>query len=446
MGLIRCVAIAFTPTGQAVAFLENGESITISAAQGRWIVDSRTAQSLPPLPVVEPPPLGTDEKWVRRRPGAGLPARPVAGEGSRHASIDDEANLLHQALYVRDACRLIDPDDSSSPPALEGVVADHWSDLPTDIRRMAGEQWLSWWHELVRVVAAHELGTLRIAGFGPPRATGLKAIDHWFFDWPQFNALIDRPELRQCVFRSRDDTVRWRKEHIRELARSRPTARSAPIAQRVAEGRQVARGRVRAAIFVLGVSGEWSALPLPGVLLCSASVADDAERMTPLVESAFASAPDAQEVLLEKAIPPSAVADPVVLWATAEASLSCGRVIPYGDGFEVELEVRGDALQASKNQPARRGHCGLERFSGLQVAITFADGRSERVEILTGVDRAGPVMITPFQRESSGSDTLWLWVMPLPTGGPVRLEVTWQSRGIERVSTEFDGELLVSTK
>ena len=70
------------------------------------------------------------------------------------------------------------------------------------------------------------------------------------------------------------------------------------------------------------------------------------------------------------------LSEPLVLWSTADASLTCERVIPYGDGFEVALQARGAALEAAAERPQRRNHRGLGRFAGLQPTVTFADGRT----------------------------------------------------------------------
>lgn len=141
-------------------------------------------------------------------------------------------------------------------------------------------------------------------------------------------------------------------------------------------------------------------------------------------------------------LPPSVIGEPLVLWATADASLTCERVIPYQDGFEIALRARGAALEADADRPERVPHRGLGRFAGLQPTVAFADGRSQRIDDLTAQDREGPVTISPFQRRTTGHDVLWLWVMPVPPEGPVQLEVTWVARGIAGARVELPGELL----
>lgn len=231
----------------------------------------------------------------------------LAGIQSWHASIDDNPMHLQEALYVRDACRFAVPDDPLNPPPLEGAVVDHASVLSADARRVAGAQWLAWWRDVVRIEGARELGRLVVVGEAPTGGTTFLAAHHHLFGWPDLAALGDRAELRRSVLESHDDAVRWRNERGVGLFRSEPWRLGLPnpemgaIAQAVIERLDVSPGRVRAAIFVLGVLGYWSALPGPGVLLCSPAVAGDADRLAPLVEAAFASGPDAQAVVLPAA-------------------------------------------------------------------------------------------------------------------------------------------------
>lgn len=44
-----------------------------------------------------------------------------------------------------------------------------------------------------------------------------------------------------------------------------------------------------------------------------------------------------------------------------------------------------------------------------------------------------------FGPRGSGDATLWLWIMPLPPPGEVRLTVEWRKFGIEPVTVSFDG-------
>ena len=62
--------------------------------------------------------------------------------------------------------------------------------------------------------------------------------------------------------------------------------------------------------------------------------------------------------------------------------------------------------------------------------------RSKRGEKLR-VAAEGPVTVSPFRRNDSSPETLWLWVMPTPSEGPVHLVATWPLRVIDRATVEF---------
>jgi hypothetical protein len=136
-------------------------------------------------------------------------------------------------------------------------------------------------------------------------------------------------------------------------------------------------------------------------------------------------------------LPPSVIPDRLVLWQnTGGASLTCERVIAYPNGFEIELRASGLLIEDAE-MPWSRSSRGFWRFRGLQLTVSFADARSQHIDDLTSEDEEGPLTFSPFRRDDSGSETLWLWVMPLPSDGPVRLVATWPLRGIQQAAVEF---------
>ena len=136
-------------------------------------------------------------------------------------------------------------------------------------------------------------------------------------------------------------------------------------------------------------------------------------------------------------LPPSVITGPLILWQSAGgASLTCKRVIAYPNGFEIELHASGLLIEDAE-MPWSRSSRGFCRFRGLQLTVSFADGRSQHIDDLTSEDEEGPLTFSPFRRDDSGSETLWLWVMPLPSDGPVRLVATWPLRGIQQAAVEF---------
>lgn len=380
-----------------------------------------------------------------------------AGEESWRLSVDDTCDLLHTALFIRDACRLRPSDDSFLPPPLEGDLPDVSAGVDPDLCEAAASQWGAWWQEILVYEGAKVLGTLELLD-GPVGHMDSHVIVHQhLLDWPELDALASQPELRRAVQVSHDHAVRWQQQWNRRLLGVDPRSRGlqhvtpSAIAQQVHDRLGVPFGRIRAAVFVLRVQGHWSALPLPGLLLTSASLAAENERLVRLLDSAFASGVDAPAVPLPtrerkfRPLPSSVLATPAVLWEAPGQSLTCERVIPYKDGFEIELRRRGIGPSPT---PEWRGPGGRREnpFHGLQISLRYADGREELLDDVDGDDREGPVTVTTFGRRGFGDDTLWLWVMPLPPPGEVRLSVEWTTYGIGPVSVSLDGATIRSAE
>ncbi len=364
----------------------------------------------------------------------------------------DVSNVMHVALYVRDACHLQVPENPTGPPPLDGAVVDHSGAMDSERHLRAGSQWLSWWEEILKFEGAKDLRTLRLPEGVDPLAA-MSAVHDRLFDWPTLDALSSWPDLRDAVRQVGAEAGRWAGDQKRRLTEHgpRPPGRllNVPIdeiAERVLDRSDVPPGLVRAAIFLLGVQGEWSVLVLPGVLLCSSSLAQDADRMAALVEEALASGADAEEVCVEYepkqlVLPPSVLPEPLVLWRREDASLTCKRVIPYKDGFEIELRRHGLGPPPTpewRGPGARRAN----PFAGLQVRLHYADGRQELLDDVERDDHEGPITVTTFGRRGFGDDTFWLWVMPLPPPGEVRLSVEWPAYEIGPVSASFDGAMV----
>lgn len=358
----------------------------------------------------------------------------------------DISDLMHVALYVRDTFRLPAGDGLAVPPPLDGGVLDRSVASDAEWRRRAGSQWRSWWGRILQLEGAKALRTLRLPeGVDPLQA--MPAVHARLFDWPTLDALASWPELREAARESRDGAVRWAGERKRLLVERRPLmtrAGNAPvieIAEHILHRSAVAPGFVRGAIFLLEVQGVWSTLVSPGVLLCSSPLARDAGQMASLVEQALTLGVHAEEVGIEheprrRVPPPSVLLEPLVLWRRGDASVTCERVIPYEDGFEVELRHRGLGAPVHQWRPGRGR---FTAFAGLQVRLRYADGREELLDDVERLDREGPIAITTFTRGPLGGDSLWLWVMPLPSPGEVRLTVEWPAQGIEPVTVSLDG-------
>ena len=385
-----------------------------------------------------------------------------AGAESWRGGIDTNPRLVLVALYVRDACGLGVVDDPSVPPRLLGEIVDHTGDLTPEIRRLAGEQWLSWWSAIVTFEGAQQLGTLQLPGDGIERAEALSAVHESLLDWPDLDVFSDQPALREAVRTSYEDASQWHSEHSREAADARRTDSElgyegfGSIAEALVDRLRVTPGRLRAGVLVVGVEGDWSGLVVPGVLCCSESTVADSERFRALVEETFISGLDAVEVPLptvqrkNRSLPRSTLRAPLVLWSGPELRLVCERVIPYPDGFEIELRRIGgtpptpvvlteDALRLGRQgDPWQRP----DGFAGLEVTLCFSDGRSVLVTDLCGPDEEGEIMLSRFWRKESDANTLWLWAMPLPPEGEVTLTVTWPAYAIESAVVGFEASLV----
>lgn len=230
-----------------------------------------------------------------------------------------------------------------------------------------------------------------------------------------------------------------------------------PIAESLVERHGVQSGRLRAGVLVVHVEGKWSSLAAPGVLLCSESMLADLERFRVLVEGAFVSGLGAAQVsrpayaAKRRPLPPSVLSAPLILWSSPDLGLVCERIVPYADGFEIELRRTGGMLPvplpAGIVPPRPRQHDPRERpdkFIGLQISVTFANGMHVLRNDLAGGDQQGnfDFVVSRFWRRESDADTLWLWVAPLLPEGEVALGVSWIACGIESAAVEFEGGLV----
>lgn len=393
-----------------------------------------------------------------------------AGENSWRVGIDTCSHPAHVALYARDACGLEVPPDPSVPPRLLGEVGDHSEELAPDRRLLAGEEWLSWWNAILRLEGARENGTLGLPSGGIERVEALAGAYRGLLDWPDLDALADRPALREAVRLSQEDARQWRIERSRDAALQErgipPDARELfrQSAEAVAQRLGVALDRLRAGLLVIDVEGDWADLSAPGVLVCSSAAANDSRRLATLIEEVFVSGLDATAVPLPVAqprwrpLPASVIREPLVLWAGPGPALTCERVLACPDGFELEIRLGVESLppvpmaDASPLTPAAHDRWQVptrdiwgrpDRFAGLQVGLEFADGRNVLNRDLHASYQPGeeysPIVLSRFFRKEPDENSLWLWVMPLPPAGEVRLTVSWPGERTASASAAFEG-------
>jgi len=387
-----------------------------------------------------------------------------AGQGSWRVGIESSSSLLDIALFTRDACGLDVPADAGVPPPVATTVPDRRDALAPALRSPAGVEWLSWWDAIVAQVGAVQLGSLVLPASTHQRLETLAALDQGLLDWPDLDALAPRPALREAVRAVGAEARRWSGEQRRKVALDTRAGDPSPIAHTaVRDAAEAAMTRyavpperVRAGIVVLDVEGHWWHMAAPGVLVCSIATASDEARIRPLLDEAFRGGLEALDTVVTPMMPrrpprpPSVLPGPLRFEGSGGSGLVLEQVLPYPDGFE--LQLRRSAMASGQvappgsreGAPSARGSKtspfgGADRFVGLQLGLGFADGRGIAVEDLSAPDQPTEVVLNRFWRDADDEDVLWLWVMPLPPEGPVTLRATWAASRIDGASVTFDG-------
>jgi len=202
--------------------------------------------------------------------------------------------VVHSLLFIRDVCGLTSsgPD---VPPPLVGELPTINFDLSSEEREEMSAGWLDWWRRSVHVEGATQRG--EFAGTADPNEgrERQRAAVFGVFDSPDFACLADNPALQDASRRVCDQALRWENER---RGRPRPHGRESPerraawlaqksVAESVMEEYQVSPGRVCAGVIVLAVTGQWSNIPEPGVLLCSEECFADGELLLPALKMTF---------------------------------------------------------------------------------------------------------------------------------------------------------------
>lgn len=100
---------------------------------------------------------------------------------------ESRPQLPHAALFIRDAARLVVPTRASIPPRMSGELPDR-SSVADDAERRAGEQWASWWRDIVK-------RAFQQVGLDPPAR-----LD---------SGMDDRLSLQPVVRELSDEAYRW---------------------------------------------------------------------------------------------------------------------------------------------------------------------------------------------------------------------------------------------
>jgi hypothetical protein len=206
------------------------------------------------------------------------------------------SQLAHVALYLRDSYGLAVPAHLDVPPPLTPAVAPAPAALSERDRDAAGQQWTSWWDEIIDLDVRRR--EIEVPGNDArARVRALLAERERVADPPDFEALANRPELRRLVAASYEEACRWDGPPRRR--RSDPaTERGAhfewdlirQVAEDVAFDRQVSIDAIDGRALILSVEGLWWTRAAPGAVLCSAAVTTDPVLAQVVLRDAFLSA------------------------------------------------------------------------------------------------------------------------------------------------------------
>lgn len=184
--------------------------------------------------------------------------------------------LLHAALYIRDAVGLAVPAQPELPPPLDADVPDHSGVLTAEERAIAGADWPGWWRELV----GQQLHAERPAGpddqsWAQQRMAAMLLVS----DPPDFETLADRPALRKAVRAVFFEGCQWA-DGVGQAPEQSPGPLfswelTRDVAEEVAFDRGIDLGTIDGRLLALKVRGQWWQLIEPGGLLCSMAVAAD---------------------------------------------------------------------------------------------------------------------------------------------------------------------------
>jgi hypothetical protein len=206
--------------------------------------------------------------------------------------MEDEAQFLHLALFMRDATGLAVEPAADLPPHLAGEPPGQPEVLTGTERETAARQWVTWWRRLLAQAVREALRGNAPDGDRDPIAwvRAIYAGREEVFDPPRFGSLADLPQLQAVAgavyaradlwWNTRERAVpqeggafAW--ELVRDAAEDAAAELGSPI------------GDVTAGVYVLDVEGSWSYLAAPGCALCSVAVAVDPPAARALLHDVF---------------------------------------------------------------------------------------------------------------------------------------------------------------
>jgi hypothetical protein len=212
----------------------------------------------------------------------------LAGTTSWRFEESARDDLLHVALFVRDAVGLPVVPGSAVPPRLAGTVPDHRDLLREDERQDAGRQWASWWTAVLGLEDHSQ---------EPPDADAVRSLGarrERAGSPPDFAALTDRPSLHRAVVEAWLEAHRWVGQrrldfHGKQREGCFPDRLIRQIAEDVAFDHSVDVGAVRARAVLLDVERSWWHLLAPGTVVCSMAATAEPETAQLVLRQAFES-------------------------------------------------------------------------------------------------------------------------------------------------------------
>jgi hypothetical protein len=219
------------------------------------------------------------------------------GTESWRLSISKGDQSLHVALYLRDAYHISTPE-TDVPPALLGLVERVETRLdPSDVLELT-TSWLWWWRRIVQFESRRGLGDRFGASDNENFVPAMGAAHQLVFDPVEaFVSLSERPLLQRAAVQTWRPANEWMKHHSRQGER-RGSLVPKDVAEAVIAEHAVSPGRVRGAVIVLSVTGSWSRIVEPGVVLCSDEAYLDDSQFAVVLKNTFESGlnhPDAPD-------------------------------------------------------------------------------------------------------------------------------------------------------
>jgi hypothetical protein len=210
--------------------------------------------------------------------------------------VEDEAQFLHLALFVRDAPGLAVERSDDIPPPLTGDLPAEAGHLMEAERAAAAGQWVIWWRRLLAQAVGEAERERATAGDQDPlaRVQAIYAGRDEVFDPPRFGSLAELPQLHPVAAALYEHANQWWSNRERTLPQEGGAfawrlVRDA--AEDAAAELGIPIGEVDAAAYVLDVEGSWSYLAAPGFAVCSVAVATDPSAARQLLHDVFTTGP-----------------------------------------------------------------------------------------------------------------------------------------------------------